>query len=738
MKKSLRVFLFICLSLLIILTGFVIYISITSASTKLNTSKLLDFQTKITYYSARDEVMGEEINSINVTEIEKIPAHVKNAFISIEDKRFYSHKGVDYKGLMRATWKNITSFSFKEGASTISQQLIKNTHLSNDKTINRKIKEISLAKKLEKKYSKDEILEMYLNTIYFGNGCFGITKASDYYFSKSPSELTVSEGAILAGLIKSPANYSPTKNIDKCFERKNVVLDKMFEQKYISKNDYLVAKNEKIQLKLNELSTKGYIDIVDGQIDKIIDIKNNYNKNIKVFTYCDLTKQKDAEHSINEFDVKSDKSIILMDKNSKIISYASTCGEINRQMGSTLKPILVYTPAIETDTVHSLTPILDEKTDFNGYSPRNYNDNYLGYVSVKNSLIKSQNVPAVKILNYTGIEKALKYVKKTDIPITEKDNHLAIALGSTEKGAKLSEITSAYSVFNNDGYFRSASCIRKIIDENGRVIYSDNIQKNKVFSDDSAYIVSDMLKDTVKTGTAKKLSFLPFQVYAKTGTVGNENGNTDAYSISYNKDYILGVWFGNRDNSLMNNSVSGGTIPCQVSYNLWKTIYNQNDLPEEIKCDSVEEVYIDKTAYENERKIIKDDSIQLKRYQIKGLFKKSQINNLPQKPSIVSPKLENVKLSVKYNLINMQLCLKELTYAKVYKWIGSSKNEVFDTKKSGILFSDHSVKENSYYKYSIIPYVEKDGKIIYGKEIIINKIKTPTKNVGDNWWINEY
>lgn len=737
MKKTLKITLFIFLSVVIIVFAMILYASIISSTAKLDESKLINFNNKITFYYDDDTVFANEIDNKNLIEIEYIPSHLKQAFISVEDKRFYKHSGVDYKGLLRATLKNIASFSFKEGGSTISQQLIKNTHLSNDKTLSRKFKEIGLAKKLEKKYSKEEILELYLNTIYFGDGCYGIKNASEYYFSKNPSELTINESAVLAGLIKAPSKYSPTKNIENAIKRKNVVLKKMYEENYISKNEYENNIREEISLNINQTKKdQQYISLAKSSLNSIINLDKNPYKKLNVYTYCDKENQDKIESCYKKINNYQDKSIILLNNNSKIIGYSSSVGEIYRPIGSVIKPIVVYAPAIEQNTVYSITPILDEKTDFNGYSPKNYNDKYLGYVSVKDSLAKSLNVPAVKILNSVGVKNALKYASKTDIPFNENDNHLAIALGATNKGATLSQITSSYSVFNNDGSFYSANAIKKITDENGRVLYIDKTEKNKIFTDDTAYIVSDMLEQAVNDGTAKKLSILPFTLYSKTGTVGNELGNTDAYNVSYNKDYILGVWLGNRDNSYMNKSITGGSLPTDIAFDVWDMLYKNNCPPPKLTCDNVVSLSINKNEYTLNNKILKSSFIDNKKDTFDALFKKNQLDLIPTK-QIDLPKINNVELSVNINGISLRLCQKEYVESKIYKLINGKKILVYDTKGKSNVFIDNYIS-NTTYEYYIIPYYKINDEEIYGNEIKLKKIKTPTNYVGDKWWINEF
>ena len=244
MKKGLKVVLFITALIFICCLAIVLIFFASFQNYKFDSNNIINPQSKIIFYDCDNKIIDEQSKGISVTEIKDIPIHTQKAFISIEDKRFYKHKGVDYRALLRATINNIKSFSFKEGGSTISQQLIKNTHLTNEKTFKRKFAEIKLAKELEKKYSKDKILETYLNTIYFGENCYGITSASHYYFNKTPSELNVNESAMLAAIVKAPSYYSPFVNSEKAHTRKNLVLKEMLMQNYLTNLEYQKLINE--------------------------------------------------------------------------------------------------------------------------------------------------------------------------------------------------------------------------------------------------------------------------------------------------------------------------------------------------------------------------------------------------------------------------------------------------------------------------------------------------------------
>ena len=658
--------------------------------------------------------------------------------MAIEDKRFYSHNGVDYKGLLRAMLSNIKSFSFKEGGSTITQQLIKNTHLSNQKTLNRKISEIKLALELEKKYTKNQILEMYLNTIYFGEGCYGIVNASKHFFNKHPSELTVNEGACLAGIIKSPKTYSPSTINTQSNQRKNVVLTKMYEQNFIDKNTLNENINKKIHVEVSPINGYGFFHLANKELNAIVENYPYEINNLKVYTTLENSAQNLLENSITNDFAQTDKSAILIDKSGKINAFYSTCGDVYKQIGSLIKPLISYAPAIENDLVYSCTKILDEKTSFNGYCPSNFNDVYYGNISVKEALMKSSNVCSVKLLNYVGIDRAKNTVSKTDIPLANNDNSLCLALGSTEKGAKLSQIASAYNVFINEGYYIKPYTIEKIINEKGRLIYKHNEQKEKIFSDSTVSIINDMLEETTQNGTAKKLKHYNVPLCSKTGTVGNTSGNTDAYNVSYNTQKILGVWYGKKDNTIMDNNITGGTIPTIFAGEFWSTYYkNKNTPPAYIKSKNVTEYKIDKKEY------LENNAIYLASENAKDIEKISFLFKVSNQLKSIdylrkNPKVINVEIAYKDNKIHISLCLTECANFMVYRKEKNYKKLIYDSKiNNQNNFIDNTVLPNTEYTYYIIPYYLDGNKYYYGSEYVTKKIKTPAVNIND-WWQNDF
>jgi len=738
MKKSIKVLLALFGIFIILLIFCLSFYLVTTAKYNLDESKIVNLNSTVEYYDINGKFIEEQSGGVAVTEIKELSNHVKNAFISIEDKRFYNHKGVDFRGLARASVNNLKSHSFKQGASTISQQLIKNTHLSNEKTLKRKLVEFKLARQLEKKYNKDEILEKYLNTIYFGDGCYGITDASMHYFGISADKLTLNQSAMLAGIIKAPSTYSPFNNQEKCFNRKDLVLSEMYNQGYITKEQ--LDSNYKVNPILKENSNGDvydYVYLVKKQLSDFFDKSAYQMKNVKIYTYFNPEKQQIINENFNNYDLGTDKSIILTDNSNKIIAYKSTCGEIKRQLGSVIKPLLVYAPALENNLVHNCTIIDDEKIDINGYTPSNVNDKYYGKVSVRYSLSKSLNTCAVKLLNYVKVENALPYLEKVGINYGQNDKSLALALGSSENGFTLKEITTAYNVFNDYGNYTLPSCVDKIITENGRILFKEYNQKTKVFSDDTVELINDSLKDCIEYGTSKNLKCNLSNIRAKTGTAGNKNGNTDAYSISYNPNYVLGVWYGNKTNKLMENKVSGGTYPTLTASTIWNDLQKRgltDDAPFD-KSENIVELNIDKISYEKDNKIEIADDIAPERYILKEKFRK---NNAPIDKSkrFISPTIETPQISINNNIISIRLCQTQLYNFIVFKEFNGIKRKIFDTKYQSFnnCIFDQEILPNTLYSYSVVPYYEKDGIIYNGNPVYLNKIKTDNFLLQDTWW----
>ncbi|MDE6067589.1 MAG: transglycosylase domain-containing protein, partial [Treponemataceae bacterium] len=448
-----------------------------------------------------------------------------NAFIASEDRKFYSHNGLNYGRMVKALFKNISSGSFKEGASTISQQLIKNTHLSSDKTIRRKLNEIKLTKKLEKRYSKDEILEMYLNTIYFGHNCYGLQSASQFYFNKKAEDLDLPESATIVGLLASPNNYSPFKNPEKSLKRRNLVLKSMLDCGYISENEYREAVNTQLNAKQQNTQEKygSYISAVFDELEEIDFDHYLLTDGCVIKTYLNT----DTQSLIENMSYPCDNAVIITDNYSGgVKAYKTTVNGAKRQPGSTAKPIFVYGPAIEEKYLSPFTKILDEKVNFNGYDPENYDKKYHGYVTVTDSIKNSYNIPAVKTLNALTVDTSEKYLRAMDIKLDDDEKNLSLALGGMKYGLSIKELADRYSVFPRSGNFIPSRFIKEIISKDGKVLYKNEPFKSRVFSEGTCSLMNEILIETSKSGTAKKLRDFNFDVATKTGTCGNQNGNT--------------------------------------------------------------------------------------------------------------------------------------------------------------------------------------------------------------------
>ncbi|MBQ4268496.1 MAG: transglycosylase domain-containing protein, partial [Clostridia bacterium] len=352
------------------------------------------------------DVYGEAVsyaNAVarNIAKIETLNEKTIFAFVDTEDKRFFSHDGFDLKRIVKAAINNIRAGGFKEGASTISQQLVKNTHLTQEKTFKRKMQEVKLTRQLERRYTKRDILEKYLNSIYFGHSCFGIEAASQFYFGKSADKLTLGESAVLAGLVKSPNNFSPFKNAEKCKNRQATVLKLMQENGHVDQAEIEEAKKQPLpvepSVKPNDL---GYLRYVFDEMETLAEkYAFTVGGKVEIYTYLDPELQKETGKLIGEHKDVGGTAIVLDVKAHAFKACASTVGNVKRSPGSVIKPLLVYAPAVEENLLCPATPILDEKTDFNGYNPENYGGEHFGYVSARTALSKSLNVPAVKTLN---------------------------------------------------------------------------------------------------------------------------------------------------------------------------------------------------------------------------------------------------------------------------------------------------------------------------------------------------
>ena len=656
MKKFIKVFLiilFICI--LACLIGVAFYISsiyVSARAMPLNKEALSSPYISLQVFDSENKPIKED-NEINkaVVNISNISDCTKNAFISIEDKSFYNHHGVNYKRIFKAMINNLKARSLKEGASTITQQLVKNTQLTSEKTFERKIKEIALAQRLEKNYTKDEILELYLNVIYFGNNCYGIENASNYYFSKDAKDLSLEESAMLAGLIKSPAKYSPIKNYDNALSRRNLVLKEMYQDKCISASEYNLAKNSPINLNINNQPKNKLNSYSQASIDEAEEVlgipaRQIALKGYKIYTYQNSEKQEALDEALKKQNISSDYAGIVIDNEGhSIVAYNGNSIfkilDAKRQPGSCIKPILVYGPALNEDIIYPCSQLLDEKTTISDYTPKNVGGVYRGYVSARDALSKSINIPAVKVLSYVGIDKAKAYAEHMGIEFDAKDDSYTLALGGMTYGVNIKDLAGAYSSFANNGSYSKPRFISFITDKNNKLIYINKPKTEQVMREDSAYLLTDMLRTCAKTGTAKKLASLGIDIASKTGTVGKKNSkqNLDAWNVSYTKDQTCAVWLGNLDNSPID--YAGGNQPTEIVKNYFSLV---SDISTFDRPSSIVERDIDETELNENHRIMLANVYMPERYKHKELFSSL---NLPSDISEKFTKIDDVNFASK-------------------------------------------------------------------------------------------
>ncbi len=712
-KLTKAILVLLALAAIAVASGFAVYSFITKDA-RLDENKLTDYGRCITVCDSD----GREMTSASLAARKKsvkladLNEYTIDAFIASEDRSFFKHHGLNYGRMAKALFKNISSRSFSQGASTISQQLIKNTHLTGDKTIARKLNEIKLTRELERRYSKADILEMYLNTIYFGHNCYGLESAAEFYFGATADSLTLEQSATLTGLLTSPNNYSPFKNGEKCLKKRNLVLKCMLECGYIDESEYAAAK----QAPLSAVQTAGaatshYLECVFDELDRF-DIGSYELKDVQVITYANRELQKLADEMTSDCDM----AIIIMARDGGVKAYRSDIGGARRQPGSAIKPLLVYAPAIEEKLICPATKILDERTDYGGYSPENYDKKYHGYVTVKESLIKSYNVPAVKTLNALTIKKAAAYAKKLGIKLEESESNLSLALGGMTHGLSLDELCEKYGVFSGGGRYAPAKFIKEIKLKNGKTIYSAEGGQKKVFSEGTASLMNDMLCATSEEGTAKKLGKFAYDVAAKTGTCGTEKGNTDGYCIAYTSADTVGVWMGSKDNTPTDVTGSGC---CHIAGDILRELYSAGSPPPLERSAGTVSVVIDRYEYgQNNRIILADDCApKLATCTIKVLSgaipkEKSHKFSLPtiSKPQIIADD-GTVCIVLHQTEYYAYLVKRRGKDGTVTIYDGPWTEKICDSAESGT------------YSYSVTPYYRSnDGEIFYGNTLTLPEV----------------
>ncbi|MGG0187282.1 transglycosylase domain-containing protein [Bacillus rhizoplanae] len=514
---------------------------------------------------------GKEITKLYVenrelVHIEDIPTFVQQSFLAAEDSRFYKHHGVDFSSIIRAFYKDILAGEKVEGGSTITQQLVKNVFLSHEKTLFRKMKEVAIAFHLEQKYTKQQLLEMYLNHIYFGHGAYGIQAAAKFYFNKDAQQLTVEEGAMLAALPKAPNSYSPFLHPEKSKERRDLILSLMHKQGYLSAEETVRYQGKTIALHTNrneqELAYMPYIDMVVDEAARTYGLSHQevLRGGYTFVVAMDDKMQKVAYEqlqNVRNFPMQDDEmqgAVLLMDSKTGGIR-AAVGGRhylarglnriyAKRQPGSVLKPLLVYAPALETKKYTPYSLLTNEQSSFDGYEPHNYNNQYSKEVTMYDALLESANVPAVSLLHEIGVEEGMRYLEKGDIYIPE--HGLSTALGGLKEGVSPFELVKMYRAFVAGGKIVEPHVIEKVLNRHGEIIGQATGKEIKIFSKQTAWYMTKMLEGVVKEGTAQD-GVYQGPLAGKTGTTSlpnQETGARDVWFVGYTPDLVGAVWMG--------------------------------------------------------------------------------------------------------------------------------------------------------------------------------------------------
>ena len=569
-------------------------------------------------YSANKVVLDEiYLEKRDPIPLKQIPPYLKSALVATEDRKFYKHSGVDVKGIARAIIKDIKAGKFVEGASTITQQLAKTLFLTPRKTIVRKVKEAILAFQLERRYTKDEILELYLNQVYFGSGAYGVASAASIFFGKSVQELTLAECALIAGMPKSPSRYSPLVNRELALKRRNIVLKQMLDTGIITDDDYQQAVNEEINTENRQKSARApyFVTYIIKNLEEVLGASLLYKGGLSIYTTLDHRLQQAAETAVANGLLSLQRrmeqnNVASGPAQAALVAIGVTSGDIiamvggrdfnessfnratmaRRQPGSAFKPI-VYAYAIEQGFAQNQM-LLDAPIIYRGsgqgddYRPQNFSETYLGEITLRKALAISQNIPAVRLIEMLGPSSVARFARTLGIE-SNLDPNLSLALGSS--GVTLLNLTAAYAVFARGGKWIEPYGIIEVTDHRNRVLWRAKPGKRLVMSRDGAAIISNMLEGAINEGTGRKAQTLRGPVAGKTGTT---NDYHDALFVGFSPAVAAGAWVGLDRGGTMGDRETGSraALPIWVDFMqsaLTDAPHQYFDLP-----DNVSKIYM--------------------------------------------------------------------------------------------------------------------------------------------------
>ena len=565
-------------------------------------------QMATTIYDKNNNVVDVlEAESRDAVKLEDVSPYVKEAFLAIEDKKFYSHHGLHFKGIIRAVLTNFLKGKATQGGSSITQQLAKNAFLTPERTFSRKVKEAILTYQIERTYTKDEILERYLNEIYFGSGSYGIKNAADQYFRKDPKDLNIAEAALLAGIPNRPTKYDPNRSLENALHRQQIILKEMFEDGRITKEEYEEALAYKFELE-NEENVKNVpkntsiiynrrpkkvynnpelTTIVENYLAEIYDDEQIYSSGLKIYTTIDLDYQKVARDTFNAYPYFKNKEIngamvtldpftggivsIVGGKNFKAGNF-DRATMARRQLGSSFKPF-VYLKALESG-YEPYSVVVNDFVAYGKWAPKNFDGRYSFNSTLVNSLNLSLNIPAVKLMDAVTVD-AFKEEMTDKLKLTSEIQNLTTALGSVDSTPV--NTAANFSIFVNGGYIVKPNIIREIRDNQDILIYVADIEKVKAFDSVDVSVITAMLKSVVSNGTATKARVVdksgrPIQQGGKTGTTSEHR---TAWFVGITPEYVTVCYIGRDDNKPMYGKMTGGSAVAPMWARYYQTLINK-------------------------------------------------------------------------------------------------------------------------------------------------------------------
>ena len=722
---------------------------------KLDISRLSALAQTSSMYDMNGELMSELRGSENriIVSLDEIPLHTRQAFIAAEDLRFYDHRGIDVYRILGALRSNLKSGSLAEGASTITQQLAKLTHLSAEKTIRRKLEEINLAFQIEKVYNKDEILAMYLNTVYFGRGAYGIQAAAQAYFGVDAEDLTLNQSASLAAIIKAPSIYAPHISPSNNRSRRQYILSVMAENGFISQEEKQAALDESIWVLAQEAEKQLYSWYIDEALRESAELLGLSADEViqggfKIYTAYDARLQTIADEVYADSSffpaAASDgtpiqSAMAVVDTNNGAVlamiggrDYTVRRGlnratQMRRQPGSALKPLAVYGPALELGYT-TASVLLDEKTSFGGYTPRNAGDRYYGLVTMRTAIRNSLNTTAVRLLEEIGLDASIQYLNKMGIPTRNSDRNLSLALGSMTYGVTPVELAAAYVPYANGGIYHQPYCVERIETVDGSNVYERKDSGKQVLSAQNAFLMTSLLQSVVSSGTGTRMLAANTPIAGKTGTVSMTGGNRDIWMTAYTPEISVAVWMGYDQTDAkhkISNGITGGRNTASLAAAFFKKAYADREKPDFSQPDGLVWLTLDKRALTSRGSIMLASDKTPKEYRLSEVFAASNrpyaVSDIWQAPDAPS------SFYVAHNASGSpELHFKassDARYRIQRDSVGESVilTEMIASSGQALSFLDSTAQAGILYTYRIIPIHEEllqQGVWLEGKQAV--------------------